>query len=113
MDLKNNVFDNNYAIYGGGGIYFKNKILKESPYKFNTFTRNNAFFANDFYTFPIRVRFQADKIFKSWVNKYSYAITIIPGITQINLSFSVVDYYNQTMKSVNRFSSLYKISIFL
>ena len=103
MDLMNNIFENNIAINGGGGIYFKNQILKESPSKFNTFKGNKAFFANDFYTFPIKVIFQNDKNFKSWVNKSSYAITIIPGFTEINLNFSIIDYYGQTMKLVNRF----------
>ena len=79
-----------------------NKILKESPYNYNIFRLNKALFANDFYTFPIKVRFQDDNKFKSWVNKSSYAITIIPGFTQINLNFSVVDYYGQTIL-VNRF----------
>ena len=103
MDLKNNIFENNYAILGGGGIYFKNKILPESPYKYNTFRLNTAFFANDFYTLPLEVRFQDDRNFKSWINKSIYSITIIPGITQINLNFFVVDYYGQTLKSLNRF----------
>ena len=104
LDLKNNSFDNNSAIYGGGGIYFKNKILQESPYKFNKFIRNTAFFANDFYTFPIKVRFQDDNNYKSWVRKSSYTMTIVPGITQINLNFSVVDYYGQTLKLNGFFS---------
>ena len=104
MDLKNNLFDNNTAIYGGGGIYFKNKILRESPYKFNKFMRNTAFFANDFSTFPIKVRFQDDANYKSWVNKASYTMKLIPGISQINLNFSVVDYYGQTLKLNGYFS---------
>ena len=112
MDLKNNVFYNNSAIIGGAGIYFKNKILKESPSKFNTFSHNTAFFANDFYTFPIKLHFQDDKNYKSWVNKSSFSITFIPGITKINLNFSVVDYSGQTLKSVNRFFSSLKISIY-
>ena len=89
-------------MFGGGGIYFKNKLLKESPYKFNTFIRNKASFANDFCTFPMKVRFKDDKNFKSWFNKSSYTIKLIPGMTQINLSFSVVDYYGQILK-LNRF----------
>ena len=107
MDLRNNVLENNYAVLGGGGIYFKNIILKESPLKFNTFRQNKALFANDFYTFPIKVRFQDDNNFKSWVNKSSYAIKIIPGFTQINLNFFVVDYYGQTLLTLNRFLNIF------
>ena len=110
LDLKNNLFENNFAIYGGAGIYFKNKILKESPDKFNKFIGNKAFYANDFCTFPIKVRFQDDKLFKSWLKKSSYTMTLIPGITQINLNFSIVDYYGQTLK-LNRFFSLPPIHV--
>ena len=101
--MKNNVFTNNSAIYGGAGIYFKDKVLKESPDKFNTFSGNKAFFAPNFYTFPRKVYFQDDNHFKSWISKSRYTMTLIPGITQINLNFFVVDYYGQTVKSVNRF----------
>ena len=110
MNLMNNVFDNNIAISGGGGIYFKNKILNEFPLKYNKFSRNKALFANDFYTFPAKVGFQDDKNFKSWLNKTQYAIKIIPGMTQINLNFYVLDYYGQNIITVNRFClSLKKI----
>ena len=98
----NNIFENNYAIYGGGGIYFINRILDESPKQHNTFRLNKALFANNYYTFPVKVRFQDEKKFKSWLSKSTYAVTIIPGVTQINLNFSVIDYYNQTI-FLNRF----------
>ena len=99
MDLKYNIFYNNSAIYGGGGIYFTNKILPESPSKSNSFSKNTA---HDFYTFPTKILFQDDRNFKSWVNKYSYNITIIPGITEINLNLSIRDYYGNILK-LNRF----------
>ena len=103
MDLKNNFFHNNSAIYGGAGIYLKDKLLKESPDKFNTFSYNKAFFAPNFYTSPRKVYFQDDQHFRSWVSKSEYTMTLIPGITKINLNFSLVDNYGQTVKSVNRF----------
>ena len=106
--MKNNFFHNNSAIYGGAGIYLKNKLLKESPDKFNTFRDNKAYFAPNFYTFPRKVYFQDGKHFQSWVSKSRYTITLIPGITQIDLNFSLVDYYGQTVKSVNRFFFLKK-----
>ncbi len=101
--MKNNFFHNNSAISGGAGIYFKDKLLKESPEKINTFSGNKAFFAPNFYTFPRKVNFQDDQYFKSWVNNSRYTMTFVPGITQVNLNFSFVDYYGQVVKSVNRF----------
>ena len=103
MDLKNNIFERNFAIFGGGGIFFRNTLLKDSPYLSNTFQGNKALFANDFYTFPVKINFQDDGNFKSWVNKSKYAIKMVPGITKINLNFAIVDYYGQTLKSLSRF----------
>ena len=101
--MKKNLFQNNSAIYGGAGIYFKDKLLEELPDKFNTFNDNKAYFAPNFYTFPRKVYFQDDNHFQSWLSKARYNMTLIPGISQINLNFSLVDYYGQTVKSVNRY----------
>ena len=98
MILTKNVFDNNFAKFGGGGIYFKNKILKESPYIFNKFNGNKAYFANDFYTLPTRVRFQDDKNLN-----FRYGFNMVPGFTNIKMKFYVVDYYGQTIKLLNRY----------
>ena len=96
----NNIFYDNSAKLGGALIYFNNKLLSEYPNKSNKFEGNHATFAIDFYTFPVRVNFNDDKNFKSWINKSSYALKIVPGISQINLHFKVVDYYGQTIKSM-------------
>ena len=102
MQLTDNVFVNNIAYLGGGGIYFHNKLLKESPRANNKFINNTAYFANDFYTFPIRLHFQDSLYYKSMVNKSTYALNIIPGITNIKLlHFDLVDYYDQPIKSLN------------
>ena len=103
MDLKNNIFEKNIAVFGGAGIFFRNMLLNESPYLFNIFKGNKAFFADDFYTFPVKINFQDDLNFKSWANKSKYTIKMIPGFTKINLKFTVVDYYGQTLKSLSRF----------
>ena len=101
MILMNNVFQRNTAINGGGGIYFNDALLNESPYKYNTFHQNEAFFANDFYTFPVRLQFQDENNFKSWKNKSMYVMTIIPGMSEFNIFFDVIDYYGQILKLIN------------
>ena len=98
--MKNN-FINNKAILGGGGIYFQNKLLPEPPDQNNNFTNNTAGFANDFFTFPVRLRFTDNQTFYSWINKTSYSFTVVPGITQKSLYFDVVDYYGQTIQSMS------------
>jgi len=98
--LTRNIFQNNFAYLGGAGIYFNNKLLLESPIKTNYFNRNKALFAHDFYTFPIRVHFTANNNFMSWINKSKYSLDLVPGVTNINLQFFVVDYYGQTILSL-------------
>jgi len=36
----------------------------------------------------------------SWINKSKYSLDIIPGVTNINLQFFVVDFYGQTILSL-------------
>ena len=112
MILMQNVFERNTAIAGGGGIYFNDTLLKESPYKYNIFHQNEAFFANDFYTFPVRVQFQDENNFKSWKNKSMYVMKIIPGISEVNILFAVVDYYGQILKLINGFVLFYFLTKF-
>ena len=100
LSLTNNYFYNNFAFLGGGAIYFQNKLLAESPYHNNIFTNNTAFFANDFFTFPVRLEF-TDNNYSSRINKTTYSINVVPGITMTSLYFDVVDYYGQTIKSMN------------
>jgi len=101
MNLNQNIFKNNSALLGGGGIYFQNKLLSESPYQNNHFIDNTADFANDFLTYPVRLKLIQNKTFQSSKNKKAYSISVVPGITQTSLYFNVVDYYDQTIKSLN------------
>ena len=101
MDLTNNNFLNNIAYIGGGGIYFNNKLLNVSPYRNNKFSGNQAYFANDFYSFPIRMRFTDNKKFYSLANTSSYHLNLVPGTSNIYLYFEIIDYYNQTIESLN------------
>jgi len=101
MNLTKNSFKNNSALLGGGVIYFKNKLLAESPYETNIFTENTAYFANDFFTFPVRLQVTDNQSFYSWINKSTYSLSVTPAITETSLYFSVVDYYGQTIKSMN------------
>ena len=98
MNLMNNYFINNSAMLGGGGIYFSNKLLTQSPYQNNDFIYNTASFANDFFTFPMRIKLTN---YKTLNKKKAYSLTVIPGITQTSLEFDLVDYYGQTIKSIN------------
>jgi len=101
MILTNNNFKNNTASLGGGAIYFNNKLPMDSPYMKNNFYNNKADFANDFCTYPMRLRFTDMKGYDSLTKYSSYTLTVIPAITNLNFYFEIVDYYNQTIKSIN------------
>ena len=104
-----NIFRNNVAQWGGGGIYFNNRVFKEMPNSTNLFINNIANFANDFYTFPLRSHL--NNTF-NWINVDNmYALVdIVPGTPIPSLQFEIVDYYGQTIQSLNgRYFSFYKI----
>ena len=98
MNLKNNNFTNNSASLGGGAIYFNNKLTSCLN---NTFKDNKALFANDFYTYPVRLRLIDNNGYDSLYNISLYHLSLVPGITFLNLTFEIMDYYNQTIKSLN------------
>ena len=70
--------------------------------KNNIFIGNKAaIFANDFYTFPLRAVFFNDEQKNLMKYKYVSFNNVVPGITNINLNFVVVDYYGQSIKSLD------------
>ena len=101
MNLTKNIFKNNTATIGGGGIYFKNKLLAQPPNETNIFIDNKANFSKDFLTFPVRLKFISEKTFPSWIKNKPYSLSVVPGITQTSLYFDIVDYYHQTIQSIN------------
>ena len=97
MRLFNNNFINNFALYGGAGLYIENNFYNFFPNKNNFFIGNKAYYGNDFITSPFRLKLMNKKTNEN--NK------IIPGISQISLDFSIIDYYNNTL-FVNTTSSI-------
>ena len=83
------------------------------PNNTNAFINNRANFANDFYTFPLRLQL-FDGL--NWINESLYTLDLVPGITNVKLlHFEIVDYYGQTIQSLNgRFIFYYitKLNIF-
>jgi hypothetical protein len=75
-----------------------------------------ANFANDFYTFPVRLKLQLfDGL--NWINdSISYSLNLVPGVTNVKLlHFEIVDYYGQTIQSLNgrfKFSFKTRMNIF-
>ena len=68
-------------------------------YQNNVFKNNSALFGNDMSTKPIRIRLKFDKSI-SLFHK-SYPINVIPDITYFNLTFELIDYYNNSYKMLS------------
>ena len=75
--------------------------MEEFPQNQNNFSSNEATFGNDYYTYPVRLRFKDNNGYDSLVNSTIYSLLIIPGITSVNLYFEIIDFYNQTISSLN------------
>ena len=98
----------------GAAIYFNNTVLAESPMENNIFIGNKAaIFANDFYTFPVRAVYFNDEEKNLMKYKYVAFNNVVPGITNINLNFAVVDYYGQIIKSLEQMFFFYAIFNFI
>lgn len=87
-------------------IYFDNTVPHESPKKANVFINNTAdIFANDFLTFPIRAVYVNETEKKQ--PGFRIFRNLVPGISALNITFVIVDYYGQIFKSLNaNYSSL-------
>ncbi len=97
--LNENSFENNIAFYEGGGIFIKNNfqnfILNKTSNKFHS---NIAAFGNDYASTPNKLRLKQ----KSYTFRTSlFNISVIPGITNVNLNFEILDFFNQTITTLN------------
>ena len=109
--LEGNYFEKNMAKYGGAAIYFENNFEKFLPLQANTFFGNIALFAKDVTTSPFRMNLLYQK-YDSQTNNKLLQLNVIPGITEIDLYFTLLDYYNQKISSINIGSSNAKIRSF-
>ena len=94
--LQGNIFDNNKALITGGGIYFAqiDENINNDILSYNNFLNNQAYYdneTNDISSPPFRM-----KLNESLTNQ----IVVIPGITSLNFSLKILDFYNQTIMNL-------------
>ena len=110
IQLVSNTFKYNIAKYGAAAIYlynnFQNINLKKTN---NSFIGNLAYYANDFSTEPYNLRFINPIKYKISKSNSQYTLKITPGITSLNLTFEILDYYGQTIKFLNGSYSLLEL----
>ena len=96
MTLNNNNFENNFAAHGAAGIYFNNKFEQINPFKNNTF-KNNVMFNVESPPFKFRLNYSNIDFYK----KGKISLNLIPGISNLNLIFKIVDYYGNYISYYN------------
>ena len=107
ITIQRNVFQNNAAQSGAAAIYLMNNYQNIDVYKTNTMINNKAFYANDISTPPYKLKFITRlKYNSSKNNNTKFNLTMTPGVSNESLYFEVLDYYGQTIKSLNGSYSL-------
>ena len=99
--LQKNTFKNNSALISAGGIYFAqfDKSLNIDILKDNSFMKNKAAYGEDFSSPPFRMKFN-ENLNKFGSQNFNHRIIMIPGITAVNFSLSVLDFYNQKIMNL-------------
>lgn len=106
FNLEKNYFVSNLADLGGGGLYLADKYQKISLNK-NVFKDNIADYGNDYTTKPFRVGLYLNSTNKlSFDRSKMYIYSIVPGISNLNLKFHVLDYFDQKILHLNGTATL-------
>ena len=104
LNLEGNLFESNYAILGGAGLFMETNFYKIKIEENNKFINNYALYGNDYSSPPFRMKCMQKNnknLFYTQKNQSLNKITIMPGITNINLYFVILDYFGQYVKSLN------------
>ena len=94
-----NKFVKNFASIGFGGIYigsFTSFDFNET----NIFQSNEAPFAKDIGTTPLRMSLTGLSDIKNIFKVKRYQLNLIPGISQFYIHFNILDKYDQVFKSL-------------
>jgi len=97
--LQRNIFNNNMALIAAAGIYYAqlDKNIDSDIQKNNKFWNNKAGYGQDFSSPPFRMNQNLNKFGSQ---NFNHLTTIIPGITSLNFSLSVLDFYNQKIMNL-------------
>ena len=104
LNLEGNLFESNYAILGGAGLFMETNFYKIKIEENNKFINNYALYGNDYSSPPFRMKYMQKNnknLFYSQNNQSLIKITVMPGITNIKLYFVIFDYFGQHIKSLN------------
>ena len=107
--LQRNIFNNNMALIAAGGIYYAqlDKNINNDIQKNNKFLNNKAGYGPDLSSPPFRIKISQNLIFAS--HNLNHLTTMIPGMSVMNFSFSVWDFYNQKIMNLTFGSSCFVI----
>ena len=88
------MFKNNSAILGGGAIYIFRNFQQYNFTQNNLFEGNNASYGKDVASPPVRLRFA-----NNTNNKENFTLSIIPGISRLDMMFEMCDFYGNIVNT--------------
>jgi len=96
--LQKNIFSYNNALLVAGVIYFAqlDQNVNSEIQQNNKFMNNKAGYGDNLSSAPFRIK-NNDNLKNFDSPNFKNQITMIPGITALNFSFSIVDFFNQTI----------------
>ena len=106
--LQMNIFTNNMALIAAGGIYYAqlDKNINSDIQKNNKFLNNKAGYGQDLSSPPFRMKINQN-LNKLGSQNLNHLTTMIPGMSVMNFSFSVWDFYNQKIMNLTFGSSCF------
>ena len=96
------------ALIAAGGIYYAqlDKNINSDIQKNNKFLNNKAGYGPDLSSPPFRMKINQN-LNKFGSNNFNHLTKMIPGMTTLNFSFSVLDFYNQKIMNLTFGSSCF------
>ena len=98
------------ALIAAGGIYYAqlDKNINNDIQKNNKFLNNKAGYGENLSSPPFRMKINQN-LAKYGSNNVNHLTKMIPGMTAMNFSFSVLDFYNQKILNLTFGSSCFVI----
>ena len=100
--LRNNIFKSNQARVAGAGLFLQDNFDKIFPKIDNVFSGNIADFCEDYCSKAFRLKMLSNpKKNPFFIDHIQTSLNVTPGITNINFTFQIMDYFGQSMRGYN------------
>ena len=98
--MNQNTFINNSASVCGAVLYFKQLSPSNNYLLENVYNNSTASYGKDFCSFPTHIKLQSDN-YDNIIDDELKIFKIIPGFTNLNLNFILLDFFDQETFDIN------------